>query len=179
MIMDILLFSLIILHFLYREYLLLKYKSSKSRSKWKIFDSIVFFVIPLLQLYSPNIGRLDFLTNPTLKIIGLILFILGFIYSIWGKYTLSTLWVTGWEYKINDNHRIIVQGPYKYFTHPIYIGLILMCIGLELYLANILLFICLFIITPLFHIQAKKEEKLLIEHFGEEYIRFKNSRLIL
>ena len=54
-----------------------------------------------------------------------------------------------------------------------------MCIGLELYLANILLFICLFIITPLFHIQAKKEEKLLIEHFGEEYIRFKNSRLIL
>lgn len=177
--MNLLIFSLIIFHYLYREYLLFKFKSTQPRIKWKAFDLIAFTILPLLQLLYQDIGKINFLTNPIINIIGLIIFIVGFTYSIWGKYTLSTLWVTGWEYKIKANHNIINKGPYRHFTHPIYVGIILMCIGFELYLANILLFMCLFIITPLFYIQAKKEEKLLIEHFGEEYVRFKNSRLIL
>ncbi len=175
--MDILIFILLLLHFFYREYLLWKYKSSRPRNKWRVLDLIVFVTLPLLQLYFQNVGKIAFLDNYLLKIIGFILFFIGFVFSVWGKYTLSTLWATGWEYKIKDNHSIIEKGPFRYFSHPIYVGVLLLCIGLELYLANIGFFVTLFVVIPLFYTQAKKEEKILFEHFGEQYNKFKKSRL--
>ena len=175
--MNIVIFIVLLLHFFYREYLLWKYKSSRPRNKWRLFDLIIFVALPLLQLYYRDVGKVAFLDNYILRVIGFILFLIGFIFSVWGKYTLSTLWATGWEYKIKDNHSIIENGPFRYFSHPIYVGVLLLCIGFELYLANVGLFVALLIIIPLFYKQTLKEEKILFEHFGEKYIKFKKSRL--
>lgn len=177
--MDFIVFILLIIHFLYREYLLFKHKSANSRNNWRIFDLLAFAIAPIFQLCFQRFLMLDFLDNYTLKIIGLVIFCIGFVLSVWGKHTLSTSWATGWEYGIKDNHSLISNGPFKYFTHPIYIGVLFIAIGFELYISNAMFFIVLIIVCPLFYIQAKKEEKKLIAHFGEEYIRFKKTRLIL
>ena len=177
----IILFTLtmgILIHFLYREYLIRNIPKKAKGGLWKVMDFLVFVVIPLIQIWYNEVGRVKILDNSIIQLIGLALFITGICLSFWGKYTLGKLWVTGWEYQIKKDHEIIKSGPFQYFKHPIYVGVILIAAGFELALSNIFVIIVLFVVIPLFAVQAKKEEKLLTAHFGNSYLEFKKNKIL-
>lgn len=62
-------------------------------------------------------------------------------------------------------------GAYKFFRHPIYLGINLTCLGIAMGLGSWLgLVYAILIVIPLNLIRAKKEEKTLSQKFGRKYL---------
>ncbi len=110
---------------------------------------------------------------------GIILFVLG-ISIRWisvlalGKYFTVAI-------GIDNNHRLIKTGLYKWIRHPSYTGLLLYYAGLGLAMQNILSLIILMLATSSIVLwRIEKEEEMLESHFGDEWIKYsrKSQKLI-
>jgi protein-S-isoprenylcysteine O-methyltransferase Ste14 len=74
--------------------------------------------------------------------------------------------------KIQKGHELVTAGPYGKIRHPIYAGTILWASGLALFTANMSsILMALSTIMSIF-LRVTKEEKMLIEHFGDEYVKY-------
>ena len=74
-----------------------------------------------------------------------------------------------------DAPRVIKEGVFAYVRHPMYLGAMLLYLGLffaTLSLASLALWI---LIIVFYEFTSSYEEKLLLAHFGEEYKAYKNS----
>lgn len=72
------------------------------------------------------------------------------------------------------DQRLIDCGPYSQIRHPSYLGLILELVGLALVLKNILAtVVILVLIMPAIIYRIRVEEKVLLEKFGDVYIKYK------
>jgi protein-S-isoprenylcysteine O-methyltransferase Ste14 len=82
---------------------------------------------------------------------------------------------------IRDNHQIKKDGLYKVIRHPAYSGSILSFIGFGISLNNwiSLIIITILIVSAMLY-RISIEEKLLIEHFGPDYLEYtkKTYRLV-
>ena len=81
-----------------------------------------------------------------------------------------------WDFKarIIEGHQLIVSGPYKIVRHPIYSGMfgLLIITGYSMtQLWAYLIAIALYVAGTILRI--KVEERLLIQHFGNEYENYK------
>ncbi|HEY6183740.1 MAG TPA: isoprenylcysteine carboxylmethyltransferase family protein [Terriglobales bacterium] len=92
---------------------------------------------------------------------------LGIGLCLWARYHLAENWSARVTIKVG--HELIRTGPYAYFRHPIYSGLLLATIGTAIAFgeARGLLGVC-FILTG-FLIKAKKEENMLNAQFGSAF----------
>jgi protein-S-isoprenylcysteine O-methyltransferase Ste14 len=108
-----------------------------------------------------KIGHTGMYINVFCVIIAMILIINGW-YNIYHKY---------WSLEKKD--RLLVKnGIYKLIRHPQYSGFILLTIGMIIEWATLPMLLMWPIIVMLYYKLAKKEEKDLIEEFGEEYIMY-------
>ncbi|MDP4010880.1 MAG: isoprenylcysteine carboxylmethyltransferase family protein [Candidatus Roizmanbacteria bacterium] len=124
----------------------------------------------LLQLIGWEIFPMP--ENPAVQVIGMLLVGIGVTMAISARKSLGTNWNHAFEYQIKKKHKLITHGIYAYVRHPIYAGLILSYLGIELVVESYL-FIPFFIITvTLGIIQCKREEKILSKYFGEEYTNY-------
>ncbi|MGY5879877.1 MAG: isoprenylcysteine carboxylmethyltransferase family protein [Candidatus Thorarchaeota archaeon] len=74
--------------------------------------------------------------------------------------------------QIKKSHSLITEGPYSKVRHPMYTVLSLFSFGVALVTANFLIIgFALLLILP-FHFVAKKEEKMLLETFGDNYSEY-------
>lgn len=74
--------------------------------------------------------------------------------------------------------RLVTAGLYKYFRHPMYLGITLTLFGLFLALGSIFGMVYLaVVILPLNIIRARLEEKALWEKFGEHYESYRGKTL--
>ena len=101
------------------------------------------------------------------RIAGLALVVTGFIILLVGAGTLgrshsSTL-------VIRENHRLITHGIYRFTRHPIYLGVIMVCIGLPVYASSWVGVLIMSALIPLFLYRIRLEEKLLSEEYGDAY----------
>jgi len=76
---------------------------------------------------------------------------------------------------IRKDHKLIQHGIYRHVRHPIYFGTILVFLGIPLILASLYGFVTMALVIPLFLNRIKMEEKLLIEEFGAEYERYRET----
>ncbi len=103
---------------------------------------------------------------------GFLIVAIAFILSIFARKELGTNWTHAAEYQIKKNHVLVTKGIYKYVRHPIYTGMFLSCIGAEL-VAGSYLFVAFLLLLPFTaYLQAKREETILTEKFGDEYINY-------
>ncbi len=96
----------------------------------------------------------------------------------------AALWMFRWSHKwlgrywsvtleIRDRHRLICDGPYALVRHPMYTSFLLMAVGQALLLPNWIVGISGFIgLAVLVVPRINKEETMMIEVFGEEYISY-------
>lgn len=82
-----------------------------------------------------------------------------------------SLIIRGWKqiYAARNEKRLVTDGLYKYMRHPQYTGIYLAIFGQIIHwptIPTIALFPC--IVWAYYHL-AKKEEKLMLEKFGNEY----------
>jgi protein-S-isoprenylcysteine O-methyltransferase Ste14 len=75
---------------------------------------------------------------------------------------------------IQEKHRLVNVGMYKYVRHPSYMGMLLEFLGLSVYFGT---WLCLAIvmvpITMALLYRIHCEEKVLVEEFGSEYEVYK------
>lgn len=129
--------------------------------------SLVAIVVPILewrffhfeQLHAGAVGM------------GLFIILLGIGVRVWaintlGKYFTATV-------TIQNEHRLVQQGPYQLVRHPSYLGAFLAFVGsavvLESWYGLIISIICMLLA---YHYRIVQEEKALVGAFGQEYRLF-------
>ena len=140
-----------------------------------ILEFYLTLIIPLIYILgliiislSPN----NIKYTPS-TILGLITTLFGLLLWTWVYFTLRFSLTV-----LPKAKKLVTTGPYKYFSHPMYLGIILTFLGLSLATSSIPgFFYTIFIIFPLNLFRAKTEEKKLLEEFSKKYEEYKKKVL--
>jgi protein-S-isoprenylcysteine O-methyltransferase Ste14 len=126
-----------------------------------------FLWIPILKL-SPTARRI-------LDLFGLPLFLFGCFFVLWARRTLGRMWglSTSQEVRLREDHQIIRNGPYAFIRNPMYFGWWVAMMGLLLVYPTwvILLFLVFSVVS--FTGRAVREDKALLERFGNSWVDYK------
>ncbi|CAI5760768.1 unnamed protein product [Candida verbasci] len=109
-------------------------------------------------------------------------FYLGLILIIFGQFIRNLAMYTAREsfnhYIQRDskpNHKLITHGIFKYVRHPSYFGFFIWFIGMELLLNNVIILVVGgYILWNFFKKRIVFEEGLLVNFFGEDYIKYRS-----
>jgi len=129
---------------------------------------------PNLDLFSHDAGHLwntllGWKINPhfdPLHILSNILIVSGFI-------LLSAAWKV--LYDAQHTKSLATTGPYDYVRHPQYVGFILIMLGFLFQWPTLITLIMFPILVTMYVKLAHREEKEVLEEFGEEYRRYMDS----
>lgn len=107
-----------------------------------------------------------------LEPIGLIVYFCGVAFGIWGRLSMDKNWGVPAQHTIEKQKDLVTHGAFKYSRNPIYVGILLMFLGLELALGS-----CLILLVVPFYLYIRglilKEEVLLKKHFGKQWDHYK------
>jgi protein-S-isoprenylcysteine O-methyltransferase Ste14 len=96
----------------------------------------------------------------------IVIFILGYLVS-------TILYLLGIPcLQIKNGHQLIRTGPYARIRHPMYTVLNFFSVGLALLTGNLLVVTFSLMLAFSFPWVAKKEEQMMIETFGDEYLEY-------
>ena len=144
---------------------------------WEARGALFYFVFFLLLLFSSvyEYTHLEEIIprNITISTIGIILMFIALTIRWISIRTLGRYFVA--EVMIQDNHKLITSGIYKYIRHPGYLGITIFMFGFCLSLSSVIgLLILTWLGIPVLLNRISHEEILLIKEFGEEYLIYKN-----
>jgi protein-S-isoprenylcysteine O-methyltransferase Ste14 len=80
----------------------------------------------------------------------------------------------------SEHTGVVTSGPYRLVRHPIYLGLSLLALGEAIAFGSgpaVLTFLA--VVVPSFLWRARVEEKVLLEVFGERYLRYRKHTKIM
>ena len=140
-----------------------------------IFKIFGINILCLLSVFIFNYFNLfKLFNNPFTAFVGIVLMLLGLFFRIYAVITLREYYTR--TLKTITNQKIIAKGMYKFIRHPGYLGLILIWIGAGVSSNNYLALIIISILTiSVYQFRIINEEKMLIEAFGDEYIKYKKN----
>lgn len=113
---------------------------------------------------------MNLLVTPTTfwaRFAGDVVCVLGLFVAIWARATLSGNWSSDVTFK--QGHELIRRGPYRFVRHPIYTGILMMCLGTAIEMARLRSWLALPLMAIAFWIKLKQEERLMLRHFGDQY----------
>lgn len=140
--------------------------------------SALVLVLDIFGLF--QIGTMDYQNEmESLRIGGLLIFAIFSWLQVKSFKNLKEFYTQ--DIALQKNHKLITSGTHKFIRHPQYISQIISDIGLGIALLGYLIIpIVIFVELPLFILRAKKEEEMMQDFFGEEYLEYKkNSGFII
>ena len=91
------------------------------------------FVLVFLAIQTLFLDLFPITEEPTpLKIIGITLYLSGLVTAVIGRLHLGKNWVDLEDYRVLPGQSLVEYGIYRYIRHPIYMGDVLLLLGLEL-----------------------------------------------
>lgn len=145
------------------------------------FKRFVYYWLPLLvavlllgpgEWFGDSLIRENFVPHTNLVgTIGLVFCFLGAFIACWSRYLLGENWSLSVQKK--EGHELIKSGPYKTIRHPIYTGLLLLFFGNTIIVGDYRGIIAVIIVFFAFWFKLLKEEKILEETFGHQYLLYK------
>lgn len=131
-------------------------------------------LLAVLVLYGAGSPWMQFLAIPLpdwLRAAGFFLALVGLLFWTWTQIALDTQWSA--QLQMRAEHRLVTTGPYARIRHPLYTAMTGWAAGLALVTAN-WVFVVFAVITPaVFFLRVPREEKMMVERFGEEYQAYK------
>lgn len=132
--------------------------------------SMFFIIIYLIVNFKFGIYHYQ---NIYLDIVFLIIYIIGIVFNLLGRYYLGNNW--GNNVIIYNDHTLVNKGVYKIVRHPLYASIIWMIFSVGVLFQNYLVIILNTIIfIPFMYYRAKQEEKELVKIF-EDYLEYKKN----
>lgn len=157
--------------------------NKQSIHKESFFKRFLLYWLPLLiamlllgpgEWFGHSLIRENFVEHTNLVGgIGLLISFMGLLIACWSRYLLGKNWSLSVQKK--ENHELIKSGPYSILRHPIYTGILLIFIGNTIIVGDYRGIIAVLIVFISFWFKLKKEEKWLIEIFGEDYHNYKKT----
>jgi len=106
-----------------------------------------------------------------MEIAGLILIFSGSALFIWARRTLGKFY--SGHVSVVEGQPLVTSGPYRFIRHPAYAGYLLMAFGVALGYSSFLGFIVIpLVLLPSVIYRLSVEDKILAEHFVEEYRQY-------
>ena len=105
--------------------------------------------------------------NTAITTVGIAITVTGLMLATWARIHLGENWSEKVETKVG--HELIRTGPYAYFRHPIYSGVLLSVAGTAIVVGEWRGILALALLTTSYVIKAKKEERLLAGTFLEAF----------
>lgn len=155
-----------------------KEKPKKKRSLLTYVSQVGWLLIaylPFIQIVGVNIYRFHSLTS---QIIGVVIVVCGTIIALWARKILGSNWANGYEYQVKEKQELVTTNIYSIVRHPIYLGLTMVLIGVEL-VAQSYLWISYLSLFIVFYVQARREEKNFLTHFGDKYRQYQKRTKML
>ena len=131
----------------------------------------VLYLLPLVLAY---LGPKNFgFGFSNLVYAGLFIGILGVI--LW----IVAMWSLGSSLAVlPGTEQLVTKGVYRFFRHPIYIGIVLTLTGLFVACGSLVCLVYMgVVVIPLNIFRAKAEEEVLLEQLGSAYKKYKDSTL--
>jgi protein-S-isoprenylcysteine O-methyltransferase Ste14 len=91
----------------------------------------------------------------------------GLFVTVWARRTLAGNWSGDVTFK--QGHELVKAGPYRFVRHPIYTGLLLMCLGSAMESGRMRSWLGVVLMAAGFWTKLKQEEKLMLRHFPDDY----------
>jgi len=138
-----------------------------------ILSSMGLIVIPLFYLLTPWLDFADYHLPVWAGWIGVVVFV-GALLLLWRSHAdLGRNWLP--TLQIREEHSLVIDGVFHYIRHPMYAAHWLWGIAQALLLQSwIAGFAMLATLLPLYLVRVPREEKMMLEHFGEEYRLYMN-----
>jgi len=100
--------------------------------------------------------------------------VIGFAIAFTALFTLKRSYASTLVTRVD--HRLITHGISRFVRHPAYLGLLLiLVVALPVYASSGWGFLILSLLIPIFLGRIRMEERLLTEHFGDEYREYQAS----
>lgn len=150
--------------------LFIKNKTSKNTSNHSKDQGTRYIIITSVVL---SIAMLNNPIKPYLLpewgiYLGIFLMIFGIIFRLYAIHYLGKAFTL--NVQTTDTQKLISSGPYSLVRNPAYTGSILSILGLSFVTLNILsIIITLIILSIAYAIRIRTEERVLNQHFGEDY----------
>jgi protein-S-isoprenylcysteine O-methyltransferase Ste14 len=94
----------------------------------------------------------------------------AFVLLMWTMKALGRYWSP--LPRLREGHELITSGPYRFVRHPMYSAMIVLFLSFALVTANVPVILSSFLGIIFTIIWGLKEERMLIDYFGEEYREF-------
>jgi len=129
-----------------------------SKTIWLLSEATITVTI-LIILAGPKAAF-----STAFLVLGLVFYWAGIALYIWARLKLGKYWSE--SIALRTGHKVVTDGPYKYFTHTIYIAIAIALTGAGLILQSPWGLAGTYLLTvPLLVLRAKEEERLL-KKFG-------------
>jgi protein-S-isoprenylcysteine O-methyltransferase Ste14 len=126
----------------------------------KAIKTVALFLLIIQTLFLNILPITD--DHGRIEILGILVYLLGLAVAVTGRLQLGNNWVDLEDYRVLPEQKLVQNGIYRYIRHPIYLGDVLLVLGLELALVSWLVIgvvgLLVFVIR-----QALVEERLLLK----------------
>ena len=116
---------------------------------------------------APFMNRILIPRTALSQIGGVAICVSGLSFTLWARRTLAGNWSSDVTFK--RDHELIRTGPYRIVRHPIYTGLLVMCLGTAIEIGALRGAFSLLLVGIGFWIKLTQEERLLLRHFPDVY----------
>lgn len=125
-------------------------------------------VVPLVYVFSNVLSFADYRLPAWTGWVGTLIFVAA-LWLLWHThFDLGRNWSQ--TLALRNGHELITHGVYRRVRHPMYAALWLWGIAQALLLHNWLAgFSQLVSFTPLYFVRVAREERMMLDHFGDEY----------
>ena len=150
-----------------------KTRKSEPRRSRIIHVTLVCFAFFLITLPVFRIGLLGWRLLPEARAafwIGVALLFAGLGFALWARVHIGEYW--SGTVALKQEHRLIRTGPYALVRHPIYVGTFLGFFGTTVANGEVRGAVALAILVLLHLLKSRREERWLLQEFGEQYVRY-------
>ena len=127
-----------------------------------------FIVLPCIYVFSTWFSFFDYSLPKWFGFVSAVLYCSGIWLFCKGYLELGPLWLPALEFK--EDHKLITSGTYQWVRHPIYTSYAIIAAAQIFMLQNWIVgpaFLIMYI--PFYLYRVRREELLLVSHFGDEY----------
>ncbi len=113
------------------------------------------------------LGPIRSIETPTVQFFGLVIAYLGLLWTVVAQHQMGQDWRIGIDVKHETS--LVTRGLYTRSRHPIYLGFIVISIGLFFAVPNVVSLVCAVLTTVVLPIEARLEEEFLLSRHGDTY----------
>lgn len=135
-----------------------------------IASALIVFVFSFLEGYYQWLSPIVWMNSSILIIIGAMLLVLALIWVLLAQLQMGDSWRIGIDE--NSESSLIQHGLFGVSRNPIFLGMLVMLIGMLLILPTAATLSVTALGFVLIHVQVRLEEAFLIEKYGGDYINY-------